>query len=368
MKKILICSASIPDIIEEKIKYSSSAANRFIHNIANNIGNYSISYFSYISYPTTEEEKILILDSIGQTDNYQVFFKCKNPSSLIKTWISLSKSIKSADIILVYNINFIFWMISFLSKLFKKRHAIIIADYTEPNEIRSIPRKVYQRLNWLFMKKFKKIIVLSSKLKDKISNCFLFEGAIDSYLYNNISEPQKHCKLVCYYGGVLDYVTGTDKLLEVFDKLHDINIHFIISGKGALADKVSKYNKKYKNFEYVGYVSFNQYIELLNKANILLNPRNMNMPQNRNNFPSKFFDYLASGRIVITTKFPGYDQYSNNAVFVNNDINSIAEIICQKINITQEEISDQFELNRKKAASLFWDKRVELIINYIMEN
>lgn len=373
MKKILICSAAIPNVIEEKIIYNSSAANRFIHNLANNIEGYSVNYFSYLSYPTSDEEKKIILDSIKETDNFQIFFKCKHLFTSIKILVALLNHIKSADIILVYNMNFIFWMVSFLSRILKKKHGIIIADYTEPKEIKSSIRKLYQKLNWVFIMRFKKIIVLSSELKCKITNSLLFEGAVDSYIYDNITRPEKHNKLVCYYGGVLDYVTGIDRMLKVFDRLRDYNIHFVISGKGALANKVSEYDRRYSNFEYVGYVSFEQYINLLNEASILLNLRNMNMPQNKNNFPSKFFDFLASGRVIISTKFPGYNYYLDNAAFVDNslsldtDIDSIAEALIDKINITQEEIDSQFHLNRKKAINLFWNKRVDDIISYIMK-
>ncbi|MCB2289990.1 glycosyltransferase [Clostridium sp. CS001] len=368
MKKILVCSATIPEKIEEQVTYNSSAANRFIYNITKNVGDYTVNYFSYLSYSTSEEEKNIILKSIEEEDNYQIFFKCKHLFQCIRVVLSLLNAIKSSDIIIVYNMNYIFWIVSFLSKLLKKRSAVIIADFTEPKEIKNLIRRMYQKLNWLFMNKFKKIIVLSAELKDRVGNCLLFEGAVDSYVYNSITEPRVGNKLVCYYGGVLEYVTGIDKLLDVFDKIHKYNIHFVISGKGTLASRVYEYDKKYSNFEYIGYVPFNMYIEQLNKANILLNPRNMDMPQNKNNFPSKFFDYLATGRIIISTKFPGYNEYLHNAIFVDSNINLISDALIESLNITPKEIYNQFNINRAKAGNYCWNIRVKMIINYIMKD
>jgi hypothetical protein len=260
--------------------------------------------------------------------------------------------------------NYVFWMIRLVARILHKKHAIIIADFTEAKECNNLFRKFYQSINWLIIRRYRSVIVLSVLLKNKLKRAILFEGAISRDLFDKIKPPTLQDKIICYYGGVLDYVTGTDKLLEIFDKLKDYNIKFIVTGKGILLDSVLNYHEKYNNFEYKGFVNYSQYIEILNKAHILLNPRNMDMPQNLNNFPSKIFDYMASGREIISTYFPDHENYESSISFVKNNIADFIE----KIELfDMQAMIDKYSSKRDIAKNYFWESRVTKLIEYIIQ-
>lgn len=364
MLKLLICSAAIPETIDDMIYHNSSAANHFIHNFTHELNMFSVKYFSYLSYKISPNEKKLICNSVVEKKEYQIYFRIANFFDYIKTQIALIKLINSSDIILTYNMNYVFWIIRLVSRVLHKKHAIIIADFTETKEYSNLIRKFYQSINWFLISQYRSVIVLSVLLKNKLKRAILFEGAINKNLFDKIKPPELQDQIICYYGGVLDYVTGTDKLLKIFDKLKNHNIKFVVTGKGELLDAVLDYDEKYNNFEYKGFVDFNEYIEILNKSHILLNPRNMDMPQNLNNFPSKIFDYMASGREIISTYFPNHENYESSISFVNNNIEDFIE----KIELFNMQVMiDKYSSKRDVANNYFWESRITKLIEYIIQ-
>ena len=104
---------------------------------------------------------------------------------------------------------------------------------------------------------------------------------------------------------------------------------------------------------------------MLEKANILLNPRNMLLSENKNNFPSKIMEYLATGRVIVSTKFPSYRKFCDNIIFSEVSINDLSEAIEKALNKKPEEIESIYEENRKKAQEFRWEIQVKKMLDGI---
>ena len=129
-----------------------------------------------------------------------------------------------------------------------------------------------------------------------------------------------------------------------------------------MADRVSEVAENDKRIKYLGFVSDKRYYEVLSNADVLINPRNMELLQNQNNFPSKVLEYLATGREVISTKFPGWERFTDNFRFYEGD----AEILEKEINsVLSDDLNCHYATNRSKAENYDWSNQVDKIIGLL---
>lgn len=102
----------------------------------------------------------------------------------------------------------------------------------------------------------------------------------------------------------------------------------------------------------------------MKNANIFINPRNMNLQQNQNNFPSKVMEYLATGRIVISTRFPGHEIFKDHIIFYESEdeLENILLDLYEKYDLINKNI---FSNNRIFAQNFYWNmqaKKIEEIL------
>ncbi len=93
--------------------------------------------------------------------------------------------------------------------------------------------------------------------------------------------------------GRLTYDKGITHFLEAATKLP--NEKFKVAGLGPMANVVKKYQSKYSNIEYLGYVTEEEKIELLKKAKLLI------LPSRAETFGIVYVEAMASGTPVIAS-------------------------------------------------------------------
>ena len=84
----------------------------------------------------------------------------------------------------------------------------------------------------------------------------------------------------------------------------------------------------------------------------------MNLSQNQNNFPSKVLEYLASGRRVISTKFPGWERFVGCFKFYDGSMEELAVAMSNCCDASESEISELYNNNREKAMEFDWNNQV----------
>jgi glycosyltransferase involved in cell wall biosynthesis len=269
--------------------------------------------------------------------------------------------------VILYNYNYINIFVNCLCKKRNIKTILIVADHSEyyeyHNPIRRFLAYKYSRDYY----KFDYLIFLSKRLKDKynLENSFLMVGGINNAKYKNILPTSIKDELIILYSGILSKVTGIDIYLKAIELIEDKEIRFVFSGKGEMEDFLIERSREDSRIEYIGFLEEKEYLLLLNKANVLINPRNMNLPQNQNNFPSKILEYLATGKVIISTKFPNYQEFEENIFFCEADPLSIANKIKFVIKNYDKKYKEIFIKNRKKAYKYDWylqAKKIKLLI------
>lgn len=369
--KILFCGSYMPP---NQIKYfndSSEAANNFQFNLINNLSkNNRIEILSYIGFPITKDLSQKLIKSLkSEKINYIIRYGfLSRIVNFIHYYMKFIKLITKCDTVLLYNYYYINLFILPISKFFNKKTILIVADYTEISEYNCLTRKTLAKITKKDYLKFDKLIILSNDLYKNLAhkNKLFFPGAIGWNKFEKFSLKNSE-KIRILYSGLLNEVTGVDLLLDAIKKVSLDNIEFIFTGRGAMQSDVQNLSKEDRRVLYKGFVSRDQYYELLDSVDIVVNPRNMNLQQNQNNFPSKIMEYLASGRIIVSTKFSGYRDFYDCIEFTESKPDDIAEKI-EKIIKGKDKIYDReevFDRNRRKAQLFDWSLQTEKIEEFI---
>ena len=221
----------------------------------------------------------------------------------------LIKNIKNRDKIMVYNCNpkFIFALF-ILGKIKNIGYLLQIEE-------------MYSSYNWKHLKGY--IYNLAEKIGIKFANSFIIcNSSMIKYLpkgkkyiinrgYKTWENPnyKKFTKNIqkipiILYSGRLDYEGGVGVFIDSLPYIEK-ECEVIIAGNGQLSKKVKNYKNynKYIKYNYLGFMESEKYKELLIQAKICINPTRGKMQFLENSFPSKIYQYLEYGNIVISSNF-----------------------------------------------------------------
>lgn len=154
-------------------------------------------------------------------------------------------------------------------------------------------------------------------LKLPPAKCIVMEGSINLSELTESSSIHKtfmnNNKIILMYSGSLDLKYGIPELLKAFSTIFDDNYELWITGRGNGQTLIEEYQRKDKRIKYFGFLSSRlEVLELQNQSTALMN---MRMPSEKASaycFPSKIFEYLLSGKPVLSFRMPGIpDEYYN---------------------------------------------------------
>lgn len=362
--KILFCGTMVPEEAEYQVKDISAAGNRFQNNMIRNLkrAGYEVASCSFLG--------MNIPDGVKKQLKGNYVFK---DSGLLKgIWEYhrlLKRTMSDTEAVICYNVAYAWLMLPFMAKRRNKRSIVIVADYSESVSYNNIPGKLYAKLQLWSMRQFDTVVGLSKRVRDKLQEeqqFILMEGGIDEELYNAFSyKPhEKGTPITFMYSGLLDRVTGVNLLLEAMKQVKRQDIRLLISGKGELEDSVREAARADSRICFLGHLPYEEYIRRLQGADVLINPRDMSLPENQNNFPSKIMDYLASGKPIISTKFVGWEKFKENVFFCESSTDGLSKCLGNAADrIIDEEAL--FCLNHEKAERYMWRMQIERIFEKV---
>lgn len=212
------------------------------------------------------------------------------------------------------------------------------------------------------------IIVVSSYLKDKISD--LTKGKIPILLRSisvdtaNIPymKPFSGSEISLFYAGIYGVKDGVENLLDAFEILASSYpcLRLVLSGAGDPVRmqkilnriKCSEYNDR---INYVGYLSDEQYYQLLCSVDIPCVPRVDSLCANAG-FPFKLGEFLASGKPVIASSVSDVEKFiSDRRHAILTKPGSVDELV-SGIRYLLENTSEAIQIGmngRKKAMDEF---------------
>lgn len=137
-------------------------------------------------------------------------------------------------------------------------------------------------------------------------------------------------------GKLLPEISMLPTVLDVFAKIPNAQLY--ICGQDCPNEaQLLEVSNRCPNIEYMGNVSFDEYIQLLHKCTFVLSTRDNTFPENECNFPSKIIEALNHNRIVLSTiEYPSlnsinYFHISHNVDEMAHDIECIISMPDEKL-------------------------------------
>ncbi len=382
--KLLFLGTNVPDEIEYQTKNISAAGNRFQNNLLAALRKQEdtdVYNLAYLAVPMEKATLEALSDDMGvksENEGYGFVTKQSYGSGIVAVLQSVraysdqvKNRLQNTDLVISYNVNYAWLNLPKVAKHYGVKSVLILADYSDTDSFCSIKQKLYASLMKKAIRSYDVVVGLSSNvqaiLKPK-QKFILMEGGINEDFYQEFDHVQEMTRneFRVMYSGLLNNVTGVDQLIDVMDRVAERrrDIQLIISGKGDLEDNIREKTKTRPWLQYLGHLPYEQYIEELKKADLLVNPRNMSLPENRNNFPSKILDYLATGKPILSTKFAGWERFEDVISF--REIGEWEEFLMKNLLQSEEKniaYSEKTVAERRTFASRFlWRKQVQNIL------
>lgn len=274
------------------------------------------------------------------------------------------------DCILAYNAN-AEWAIPaiLLSAKYKVPSVVIIADYTpicdENRNLQNLLRTIIQQR---LCARFKGAVLLSQYTKEVMLNkpVLSLEGGINTARFSAKCFNTFHNPCRVMYSGKLDVVNGIDTFIQAAKIISEENVEIWITGKGPMEEYVKKEAKG--KIKYWGFVDDEKVWQLLREADILVSPRKTTLKQNLYNFPSKVLEYLASGKVVVSTKLPSLKKFEDFLFFCEDNPNDLAKKILSIINMPHDSIIQRVRMGQEFVLNNYnWGIQAKRLHDFIDE-
>ncbi|MBX7234909.1 MAG: glycosyltransferase [Caldilineales bacterium] len=252
-------------------------------------------------------------------------------------------------VIITYNLNAPHGLSTvFAARMVRTKVFAVIADLPVPGQ-GIVPSSVMRRMEFSSqvrsMRWFDGLIVLTRCMSQDFASqvpYLIMEGAVDEALMESIEtdpQPKATHQFTLMYAGALSEFDGVPLLLEAFSQLDGDSYRLIIVGRGPEQERVERQAQSDPRIFYLGYVTHEKVLQLYQQADVLINPRPSEPLSTRYVFPSKLIEYLATGKIVITTATAGVLEEYGSFVFVLEDETSdgLAKLVYQIAAIPETE-------------------------------
>lgn len=136
------------------------------------------------------------------------------------------------------------------------------------------------------------------------------------------------CKNIVYTGK-LAIKFGLLNLLKAFSLIKDDNICLVLCGNGDAVEEIKRAAFNDKRIIFKGQVSADVATDICRTASVLINPRQNNEEYTKYSFPSKIFEYLATGLPVISYKLDGMPEIYKDFLYIpdSDSIEDLAKTI-----------------------------------------
>jgi len=251
----------------------------------------------------------------------------RNPA-LLTRWQSLRK-LRGAyrqwtragwrpDVILVCNFSPVYN--AFIRRLARERSRPLLALYLADSTLLDVPLSRGKRLRYRF-KPFKWLddemadgydacVAVSAETRERFERrgipwLWLPNGIDPARVRRSAAGPDSGPIVFGYFGHAGDH-TGIPHLLKLFTaKPRAARLKVACFGK-ARAQLAARFGSL-PNITFCGPFTPEECVTFGTKCDVLVNPR-PEAPGNRNNFPSKIFEYALTGRAVLSSRLSGADQ------------------------------------------------------------
>jgi glycosyltransferase involved in cell wall biosynthesis len=205
---------------------------------------------------------------------------------------------------------------------------LIITDLPQFMDLgQSKLKATLKKIDWVSIKKMQKqfdgFILYASKMAEYLEipddKWMLMEGSYDSKEIIDAAPVEK--KKAIMYSGKLDKQYGIPMLLDAFMDIADPEAELWLTGGGNAEDYIKECALKDKRIKFYGFLpSREDVLNLQKQASLLVNMRLPSEPASEYCFPSKLFEYMATGVPVMSFKLEGIpEEYYPYLIIIENE-------------------------------------------------
>lgn len=201
---------------------------------------------------------------------------------------------------------------------------------------------------------------LYDRLKAFNPNSYLIPNGCNFELFNKVSEMQKETdKMVLGFVGMLQECTDYSCLEAVAKEFPDAEIQLI--GRKLPGVDLSSI-EKYQNIDFVGLLPQEELPNRIKNFDLCLNIfRNDDLSQDVS--PLKFYEYLATGKPVVSTPVPLQVRDYDNCIYIAENANEFVSKCKEALAETVDSPKRTQRLEEAKKCS--WDERVKSMRNIL---
>jgi len=173
------------------------------------------------------------------------------------------------------------------------------------------------------------------------------------------------------YSGSLNRPRGIVRLLEAFERINSDKVRLRITGKGPEEGLVRDAAAKHPNIEYCGYLETEEErLHAIEGADVLVNPHEIDTPEARYLFPSKLAEYMASGRLVVSSLLSGMAAFPLEEMILYKEDSSeaFADAMTKAVDMGPAKRVEKGRRTRDWARTHFdWDRIAGDLIEFLEE-
>ena len=206
-------------------------------------------------------------------------------------------------------------------------------------------KKTLKKIDWITIKQMQRdfdgFVLYAAKMAEYLNipsdKWILMEGSYDiSEQIMSVKEKKK----AIMYSGKLDEQYGIKMLVDAFMSVQDSDIELWITGGGNTEGYIRECVKKDSRIKFYGFLpSRNDVLKLQQQASLLVNMRLPSEPASAYCFPSKLFEYMATGTPVLSFKLEGIpSEYLDKLILIENEtVSAVKSAIINGLNMSSEE-------------------------------
>lgn len=238
--------------------------------------------------------------------------------------------------------------------LSKKAHPIY--DFFKKIDIQKMEKLIAQIDSFMLLTKY-----MADKLHVGNRPFIVVEGITDTKNIP-IKEKKERGKKVAYAGKLVE-AFGTRRLIEAFEMIDDPEASLHICGGGELKPYVEEMCKKDRRIHYYGVVPAEKANEILQNADVLVNPRQNDDEYTKYSFPSKNIEYLMTGNAVVAYMLDGIPKIYQEFLQIpkSQSTQDLTEAINKAINIKENHRSVQKYICAELDSVTVAEKMIQMI-------
>lgn len=228
-----------------------------------------------------------------------------------------------------------------MSHIYNKKNILIVTDCTvgnaykdkSKNVVIAYVRKIYKYIAHVTENNYGAYILFSEHLNQIVNSAnrpyCIMEGLFNSQNLD-LSTIKKRDVFTILYAGSLMENFGIQNLIEAFRLIEDKDLELLIAGDGPYKEALCHMASGDSRIHFTGYIEHDKLFYMEKEVSLLINTRNPEEDYTKYSFPSKTFEYLASGTPFLSTRLKCYGKEYNNVIkFIEtNEPNDIAKAIC----------------------------------------